>query len=604
MARIEDYALLSDLQTAAMVSTTGSIDWLCLPRFDSPACFAALLDTPDAGHWSLAPAAGGTCTRRRYVDDSVVLETEWVTHDGTVRVIDFMPPRGHAPDVVRIVEGVHGAVAMHSDLKLRFEYGRVVPWVRHHNDRVEALAGPNRVRLRTPAPTTGHEMSTVSDFTVRAGDRVPFVLTWSQSHQPAPKTVDAEHALRDTLTFWADWSAQGNPVRGPYRDAIKRSLVTLKALTYEPTGGIVAAATTSLPEQIGGGRNWDYRYCWLRDSTYTLQALISAGYLAEAKAWREWLLRAVAGEPDDLKIMYALDGTRYIPEAELSWLAGYENSRPVRTGNAASEQLQLDVWGETLDGLALARNAGIARRDDAWDLQVALMNHLEGAWDQPDNGLWEMRGARRHFTHSKVLAWVGANRMATAVRTHPELHGPADRWEALADTIHADVLLHGYDADRNTFTQSYDAPGLDAALLMIPRVGFLPPKDPRVLGTISAIQNELTEGGLVKRYNTIDSDDGLSGGEGLFLACSFWLVDALHLAGRQAQATTLFERLLTLRNDVGLLSEEWDPGTGRQLGNTPQAFSHFPLVTSALQLHAGRGHHSTHPITAPDDPAA
>jgi GH15 family glucan-1,4-alpha-glucosidase len=604
MARIEDYALLSDLQTAAMVSTTGSIDWLCLPRFDSPACFAALLDTPDAGHWSLAPAAGGTCTGRRYVDDTVVLETEWVTRDGTVRVIDFMPPRGHAPDVVRIVEGVHGAVAMHSDLKLRFEYGRVVPWVRHHGDRVEALAGPNRVRLRTPAPTTGHEMSTVSDFTVRAGDRVPFVLTWSQSHLPSPNTVDAEHALRDTLTFWTDWSEQGNPVRGPYRDAIKRSLVTLKALTYEPTGGIVAAATTSLPERIGGGRNWDYRYCWLRDSTYTLQALISAGYLAEAKAWREWLLRAVAGEPDDLKIMYALDGTRYIPEAELPWLAGYEDSRPVRTGNAASDQLQLDVWGETLDGLALARNAGIARRDDAWDLQVALMNHLEGAWVQPDNGLWEMRGARRHFTHSKVLAWVGANRMATAVRTHPELHGPADRWEALADTIHADVLTHGYDPDRNTFTQSYDAPGLDAALLMIPRVGFLPPKDPRVLGTISAIQNELTEGGLVKRYNTIDSDDGLSGGEGLFLACSFWLVDALHLAGRQAQATKLFERLLTLRNDVGLLSEEWDPHTGRQLGNTPQAFSHFPLVTSALQLHAGRGHHSTHPITAPDDPAA
>jgi GH15 family glucan-1,4-alpha-glucosidase len=604
MARIEDYALLSDLQTAAMVSTTGSIDWLCLPRFDSPACFAALLDTPDAGHWSLAPAAGGTCTGRRYVDDTVVLETEWVTRDGTVRVIDFMPPRGHAPDVVRIVEGVHGAVAMHSDLKLRFEYGRVVPWVRHHGDRIEALAGPNRVRLRTPAPTTGHEMSTVSDFTVRAGDRVPFVLTWSQSHLPSPNTVDAEHALRDTLTFWTDWSEQGNPVRGPYRDAIKRSLVTLKGLTYEPTGGIVAAATTSLPERIGGGRNWDYRYCWLRDSTYTLQALISAGYLAEAKAWREWLLRAVAGEPDDLKIMYALDGTRYIPEAELPWLAGYEDSRPVRTGNAASDQLQLDVWGETLDGLALARNAGIARRDDAWDLQVALMNHLEGAWVQPDNGLWEMRGARRHFTHSKVLAWVGANRMATAVRTHPELHGPADRWEALADTIHADVLTHGYDADRNTFTQSYDAPGLDAALLMIPRVGFLPPKDPRVLGTISAIQNELTEGGLVKRYNTIDSDDGLSGGEGLFLACSFWLVDALHLAGRQAQATKLFERLLTLRNDVGLLSEEWDPHTGRQLGNTPQAFSHFPLVTSALQLHAGRGHHSTHPITAPDDPAA
>ena len=600
MARIEDYALLGDLQTAALVSTAGSIDWLCLPRFDSAACFAALLDTPDAGHWSVAPAAGGTCTSRRYVGDTVVLETEWVTNDGTVRVIDFMPPRGHAPDVVRIVEGVRGAVTMRSELTLRFEYGRVVPWVRHHGDQIEAIAGPNRVRLRTPAPTEGHEMSTVSEFPVRAGDRVPFVLTWNPSHEPPAKVVDAERALADTLTFWTDWANQGNPVHGPYRDAIKRSLLTLKALTYEPTGGIVAAATTSLPEQIGGGRNWDYRYCWLRDSTYTLQALIAAGYLAEAKAWREWLLRAVAGEPADLKIMYALDGTRFIPESELPWLAGYENSRPVRTGNAASDQLQLDVWGETLDGLALARNAGIARRDDSWDLQVALMNHLEGAWDQPDNGLWEMRGERRHFTHSKVLAWVGANRMAAAVRTHPELHGPADRWEALADTIHADVLKRGYDADRNTFTQSYGAPGLDAALLMIPRVGFLPPKDPRVQGTITAIQNELTEGGLIKRYNTSESDDGLSGGEGLFLACSFWLVDALHLAGHRAEATTLFERLLTLRNDVGLLSEEWDPGTGRQLGNTPQAFSHFPLVTSALQLHSGRGHHSSHPITVLD----
>ena len=598
MARIEDYALLGDLQTAALVSTAGSIDWLCLPKFDSPACFAALLDTPDAGNWIVAPAAGGVCTRRRYVKDTLVLQTEWVSGDGTVRVIDFMPPRGHAPDVVRIIEGVHGSVVMRSELRLRFDYGLVVPWVRHHDDMVEAIAGPDRVRLRTPAPTRGKEMSTVSDFTVRAGDRVPFVLTWNPSHESPPKPVDAEHALRDTLRFWTDWAQRGNPVHGPYRDAIKRSLLTLKALTYHPTGGIVAAATTSLPELIGGTRNWDYRYCWLRDSTYTLQALISAGYLAEAKAWREWLLRAIAGDPAELQIMYALDGTRRIPEAELPWLAGYENSRPVRTGNAASDQLQLDVWGEILDSLALARNAGISTHDDAWDMQVALMNHLEGTWDQPDNGLWEMRGPRRHFTHSKVLAWVAADRMASAVRAH-HLYGPADRWEALGDTIHADVLAHGYNPDRNTFTQSYDAPGLDAALLMIPRVGFLPPDDSRVLGTIAAIQNELTEGGFVKRYETSTSDDGLPGGEGLFLACSFWLVDALHLAGQQTEATQLFERLLALRNDVGLLSEEWDPHTGRQLGNTPQAFSHFPLVTSALQLHAGRAHHSNHPITPP-----
>ena len=475
MSRIEDYALLGDLQTAALVSTTGSIDWLCLPKFDSPACFAALLDTPDAGHWRIAPAGAEVCTTRRYVEDTLVLETEWRSHSGTVRVIDFMPPRGHAPDVVRIVEGVHGSVAMHRELRLRFDYGRVMPWVRHHGDRMEAIAGPDRVRLRTPVPTQGHELSTVSDFTVRAGDRIPFVLTWNPSHEPPPKAVDAEDALRDTLTFWSEWSASGTPVTGPYREAIKRSLLTLKALTYQPTGGIVAAATTSLPEQIGGPRNWDYRYCWLRDSTYTLQALISAGYLNEAKAWREWLLRAVAGDPADLQIMYALDGTRRLPEAELPWLAGYENSKPVRTGNAASDQLQLDVWGETLDGLALARNSGLAATDDAWDLQLALMEHLEGNWDQPDNGLWEMRGARRHFTHSKVMAWVAADRMATAVRTHRELHGPADRWEALRDTIHADVLAHGYDADRNTFTQSYDAPGLDASLLMIPRVGFLAP---------------------------------------------------------------------------------------------------------------------------------
>jgi GH15 family glucan-1,4-alpha-glucosidase len=600
MARIEDYALLGDLHTAAMVNTAGSIDWLCLPRFDSPACFAALVDTPDAGHWTVAPAAGGVCTHRRYVPDTLVLETEWVTPEGTVRVTDFMPPRGHAPDVVRIVEGVHGTVAMHSELRLRFEYGRVIPWVRHHDDHTEAVAGPNRVRLRTTAPTTGHEMSTLSDFTVRQGDRVPFVLTWNPSHEPPPKTVDAEHALADTLRFWTGWTAKGNPMRGPYRDPIRRSLLTLKALTYQPTGGIVAAPTTSLPEQIGGSRNWDYRYCWLRDSTYTLQALISAGYLAEAKAWREWLLRAVAGDPAKLQIMYALDGTRHIPEAELPWLAGYENSTPVRTGNAASDQLQLDVWGETLDSLALARNAGITPHDDAWDMQVALMDHLEGTWDQPDNGLWEMRGARRHFTHSKVLAWVAANRMASAVRSHPDLDGPAHRWEALADTIHADVLAHGYDPDRNTFTQSYDAPGLDAALLMIPRVGFLPGKDPRVLGTIAAIQHGLTQDGLVKRYDTGNSDDGLAGGEGLFLACSFWLVDALHLAGQRTDATALFDRLLGLRNDVGLLSEEWDPATGRQLGNTPQAFSHFPLVTTALQLHAGHGHRSNHPIAAPE----
>jgi GH15 family glucan-1,4-alpha-glucosidase len=592
MARIEDYALLGDLQTAALVSNEGSIDWLCLPRFDSPACFATLLDGPDAGRWLLAPAVAGACTRRRYVDDTLVLETEWDTAGGSVRITDFMPPRGHAPDVVRIVEGLRGSVAMHGELRLRFDYGRILPWVHHDGGQVLAVAGPDAVRLRTTAPTQGHEWTTVSDFTVRAGDRVPFVLTWSPSFERRPAPVDAEQALQDTLDYWREWSGRGRPIEGRYREPIKRSLLTLKALTYAPTGGIVAAATTSLPEQLGGPRNWDYRYCWLRDSTYTLQAMLSAGYVEEAKAWREWLLRAVAGDPADLQIMYALDGTRRLTELELPWLAGYEGSTPVRIGNAASDQLQLDVWGETLDGLALAREAGMAAKEDAWDLQVALMEHLEGAWDQPDNGLWEVRGPRRHFTHSKVMAWVAADRMAAAVRRHDELQGPADRWEQLRDTIHADVLRNGFDADRNSFVQSYGADTLDASLLLIPRVGFLPGDDPRVLGTIDAIRKELTEDGLVKRYATEESDDGLPGGEGMFLACSFWLVDALHLAGRQHEAVELYERLLQLRNDVGLLSEEWDPGERRQLGNTPQAFSHFALVTSGLQLHAGRGHFS------------
>ncbi|HEY3923916.1 MAG TPA: glycoside hydrolase family 15 protein [Acidothermaceae bacterium] len=602
--RIEDYALLGDLQTAALVSTAGSIDWMCVPRFDSPACFAALVDRPEAGHWLLAPAAGGVCTRRRYIDDTLVLETEWVTPEGTARVTDFMPPRGDAPHVVRIVSGVIGTVAMRTVLRLRFDYGRVLPWVRHDGDQMIAVAGPDTVRLRTAVGVHGENWSTVSEFTVTAGQRVPFVLTWGPSHLELPAPVDAETTLADALDFWSDWSSHGTSVDGPYRDAIKRSLLTLKALTYQPTGGIVAAPTTSLPEQIGGSRNWDYRYCWLRDSTYTLQALLAAGYVAEAKAWREWLLRAVAGDPAELQIMYALDGTRRLPETELGWLAGYEQSTPVRTGNAASDQLQLDVWGETLDGLALAREAGIAANEDAWDLQVALMNHLEGAWDRPDNGLWEMRGARRHFTHSKVMAWVAADRMVHAVRTHPKLDGPAQRWEELRDTIHADVLEHGYDQRRNTFVQSYGASALDASVLMIPRVGFLPGTDPRVLGTIAAVQDGLTEDGLIRRYQTADADDGLTGGEGLFIACSFWLVDALHLSDQRAAATQLFERLLTLRNDVGLLSEEWEPTTGRLLGNMPQAFSHFPLVTSALQLHAGRPHQSNEPIEHPGTPAA
>ncbi len=598
MSRIEDYAVIGDLHTAALIGRDGSMDWLCLPRFDSPACFAALLDSPDAGRWLLAPAAGGVCTRRRYRGDTLVLDTEWDTPEGRVRVTDFMPPRGEAVDVVRIVEGLSGAVAMRGELRLRFDYGRVVPWVRQHGDHVHAVAGPDAVWLRTPAGFHGEDFATVSDFTVRTGDRVPFVLTWRHSHQPTPHAVHAEDALTETIGFWSQWSGRATDrVKGPYRDAVQRSLVTLKALTYAPTGGIVAAATTSLPEQVGGPRNWDYRYCWLRDSTLTLQALLAAGYVQEARAWREWLLRAVAGDPSKLQIMYSLDGSRRLPEAELPWLSGYEDSAPVRVGNAAADQLQLDVWGEVLDGLALARDAGVAAHDDAWDVQTALMDHLEGAWDQPDNGLWEMRGPRRHFTHSKVMAWVATDRMSRAVRTS-RLAGPADRWEALGEQIRAEVLARGFDADRNTFVQSYGATGLDASLLLIPRVGFLPGTDPRVAGTIDAIQRELTDDGFVLRYQTGAAADGLTGGEGVFLACSFWMVDALHAAGRRTDAVQLFDRLLDLRNDVGLLSEEWDPRAHRQLGNTPQAFSHFPLVTSALHLHSGRHHRSDEPIRA------
>jgi GH15 family glucan-1,4-alpha-glucosidase len=442
----------------------------------------------------------------------------------------------------------------------------------------------------------GREKTTVADFTVRAGDRVPFVMTWSPSYKHAPPRLDAEHCLAETEAFWNEWSSRSH-VHGRYRDAIQRSLVVLKALTFAPTGGIVAAVTTSLPEQLGGPRNWDYRYCWLRDSTYTLQALLAAGYVAEAKAWREGLLRAVAGDPSQLQIMYGLDGSRRLPEFELPWLSGYEGSQPVRVGNAAAEQLQLDVWGEVLDGLFLARQGGLASDTDAWDLQVALLDFLEGAWRQPDNGLWEMRGPRRHFTHSKVMAWVAFDRM---VRSHrgSQLPGDVDLWEARRDEIHADVCANGFNAERNSFVQAYGGTELDASLLLIPRVGFLPGDDPRVAGTVEAVRRELTQDGFVLRYRTGPSDDGLPGGEGVFLACSFWLVDALHAIGRDDEAVDLFEKLLAVRNDVGLFSEEWDPVARRQLGNTPQAFSHFPVIVSGLQLRKRRHRRSDQPVPA------
>jgi GH15 family glucan-1,4-alpha-glucosidase len=596
MPKIEDYALLSDLHTAALVSTGGSIDWLCLPRFDSPAAFTALLGNDEKGHWTLAPAAGGTCTTRRYAGNTLVLETDWVTADGAVRVIDFMPPRADTPHVVRIAVGLDGEVAMRSALRLRFDYGREVPWVRHAGREVHAIAGPNLVRLAAAVPLGGEHRATLADFTVGQGDRVPFVMSWAPSHQPEMPYADAEQALAATTDFWTEWCSHAAYRDGAYNEAIDRSIITLKALTYAPTGGIVAAATTSLPEELGGVRNWDYRYCWLRDATYALQALLAAGFRREAGAWRDWLLRAIAGQPEALQIVYSIDGARRLPEVELGWLPGYEASRPVRTGNAASGQLQLDVWGETLDALFLARQAGLPADADAWALQVALMNHLESAWREPDNGLWEVRGDRQHFTHSKVMAWVAADRMARSVRTHG-LPGPAPRWEAIRDQIHHDVVTHAFDADRNTFTQAYGSTALDASLLLIPRVGFLPGTDPRVLGTIAAIRRELSEAsGLIRRYQTNETDDGLKGSEGLFIACSFWLVDALYAAGQRQDAIDLFERLLGLRNDVGLLSEEWDPAAQRQLGNTPQAFSHFGLVVSALQLHMGHMARSDDPM--------
>jgi GH15 family glucan-1,4-alpha-glucosidase len=583
--RIEDYAVIGDLHTAALVGRDGSVDWLCLPRFDSPACFAALLDGPGAGRWRLAPVGAGTCTRRRYREDTLVLESDWDSADGAVRVVDFMPPRGEALDVVRVVQGLRGRVRVRSELRLRFDYGSVVPWVQHRGREMSAVAGPDAAWLHAPADLHGAEGATWAEIEVAEGEQASFVLTYRPSHEPAPEHVEALVALDDTERFWRGWMSSCS-YQGQWQEAVRRSLLTLKALIYAPTGGMVAAVTTSLPEDLGGVRNWDYRYCWLRDATMTLQALVAGGFVDEARAWREWLLRAVAGDPAKLQIMYGLDGTRRLPEYELPWLAGYEGSRPVRVGNDAASQYQLDTWGEVLDGLHVAREAGLARSEEAWALQCALLDFLEGHWDEPDNGLWEVRGPRRHFVHSKVLAWAGADRMVrTAERTG--LDAPVGRWRALRETIRRDVLERGWDAEQRTFTQYYGGRGVDAALLLLPRVGFLPWDDERFVGTVEAVQRQLCEDGFVLRYRTEEGVDGLPGEEGAFLACSFWLVDALHGLGRPEQARELFERLLALRNDVGLLAEEWDPRVQRQVGNTPQAFSHVPLVNSAQQLSHG-----------------
>lgn len=589
MALIEDYAMIGDLQTAALVSSEGSIDWMCLPSFDSPSCFSALLGLPEHGRWLLAPRNSGRCTRRGYVAGTLVLQTLWETDAGAVRITDFMPPRGAGRNrsddvhVVRIVDGLSGSVDMHGDLALRFDYGSTVPWLFRRRGVLHAVAGPDAACLATPAPVAGRQMHAISDFRVSVGERIPFVLTWRPSHLDVAPPLDPEEALEETTSFWTGWSSRLQ-FDGKHREAVERSLITLKALTFAPTGGIVAAATTSLPECPGGPRNWDYRFCWLRDATLTVQSLLAAGYTEEAQSWRGWLLRAVAGDPAKLQIMYSLTGGRRLPETNLEWLPGYEQSRPVRIGNAAASQLQLDVWGEVLDCLAVTRATLEGYGDSSWDLQVALMGFLEGAWESQDNGLWEMRGPTRHFTHSKLMCWVAADRMVKAV-SHYDLPGPLDRWIELREKIRENIMAYGFDAERGIFVQAYGSSQVDASLLLIPREGFLPYTDPSVVATIGAVQRDLTRDGFLLRYKPEESDDGLPGGEGVFLACSFWLVDALVGLGRRREAEELFERLLELRNDVGLLSEEWDPHACRQLGNFPQAFSHFALVAAAFELH-------------------
>ncbi|MCU1675472.1 MAG: glucoamylase [Frankiales bacterium] len=586
MHRIEDYAVIGDTQTAALVNIDGSIDWLCFPRFDSPSCFAALLGDRDNGRWLLAPKAPIRSVTRRYVPGTLVLETEFTTGEGVVRVIDCMPLNDHATDVVRMVEGVSGRVTMTMELVVRFDYGSRIPWVTSHNGEWQAIAGPDLVSLATPVEVRGEAMRTVADFAVSAGDRVPFVLTWRLSHLRGWKPVDAERELARTTQWWQQWSGRST-YRGDYADAVERSLVTLKGLTFAPTGGIVAAATTSLPEHVGGVRNWDYRFCWLRDATFTLMALMSAGYVDEAAAWREWLLRAVAGSPDQLQIMYGVAGERRLTEYEIPWLAGFAGSAPVRIGNKASEQFQLDVYGEVLDALSTARSNGMAPENEAWSLQGKLMEFLEGNWRREDEGLWEVRGPRRHFTHSKVMAWVAADRAARSV-AHG-FPGSVERWTTLRDEIRAEVCAEAWDDERRTFTQSYGSRQLDAATLLIPIVGFLPPDDPRVAGTVEACEKELLVNGLLLRYSTEEPHvDGLPPGEGAFLACSFWLADNYQLLGRTDDAVAMFERLLALRNDVGLLAEEYDPVARRQLGNFPQAFSHVPLVNTAVALSRGK----------------
>jgi GH15 family glucan-1,4-alpha-glucosidase len=588
-SRIEDYALLGDCQSAALVSADGSIDWLCLPRFDSDACFAALLGDGDNGFWKIAPVSPVRSVRRAYRPGTLTLETEITTDEGTILLVDFMGVGEPTPDLVRIVSGKSGKVPMRMEFVLRPGYGTDVPWVQRITNGIQAISGPDRFRLTTTAAALlrGANLRTIAEFEVRVGDRATFVLDWSPSHVTPPPPVDADEALARCDAFWSEWSSRAK-VEGPYTEIVKRALLTLKALTYAPTGGIVAAPTTSLPELLGSVRNWDYRFCWVRDATFTLYSLLSAGYTEEARAWRDWLLRAAAGAPSQPQILYGIAGERRLIEVELDWLGGYEASRPVRIGNKASEQLQLDVYGELMDTLHLCGESGLDTNKDAWALQRALVNHLETAWSQPDCGIWEVRGPRRHFTHSKVMCWVAFDRAVKAIEKWG-FAGPLARWRRTRDEIHAEICANGFDASLNSFVQYYGSAEPDASLLMMALVGFLPPEDPRIVGTIAAIENVLTKNGLVQRYVPKKHVDGLPEGEGAFLACSFWLADALVLVGRVDDARALFERLIALVNDVGLLSEEYDAAAGRMLGNFPQALSHVALVNTALNLSRAEG---------------
>ncbi len=602
--RIEDYAMIGDCHTAALVGRGGSLDWLCFPRFDSGACFAALLGKPENGRWLLAPAGEVKRTSRHYRGDTLILETDFETDEGAVRLVDCMPPRDGEPDLIRLVKGLRGKVKMRMELIIRYDYGSIVPWVQRTDHRLTAIAGPDAIVLDTPVEMHGQGMTTVAEFTVAEGEEVPFVMIWFPSNHKPPESVNPGKTIKATEKWWRKWSERCT-YEGPYRDAVMRSLITLKAMAYTPTGGLVAAPTTSLPEHLGGVRNWDYRFCWLRDATFTLLVLLNNGFTEEAVAWREWLLRAVAGDPAQTNIMYGLGGERRLTEIELDWLSGYENSKPVRIGNAAHKQFQLDVFGEVIDAMVLGRRAGMPADDTAWHVAEVLMEFLEKAWKKQDEGIWEVRGPRRDFVHSKVMAWVAFDRMVQAVECF-DRKGPVERWRRTRDTIHHEVCEKGYDPSRNTFVQYYGTKDLDAALLMIPLVGFLPASDPRVRGTVEAIERELMEDGFVKRYPTRESVDGLPPGEGKFLACSFWLADNYAMLGRLEDARKLYKRLLGLCNDVGLLSEEYDTKAQRLVGNFPQAFSHVGLVNTALNLTTEEGpavmrHRTSRAICQPSD---